>query len=398
MKLFKLKRKNIILVSLLAIAGFLGISSVAVNHTVKDTPKAEKADAATNKHFFLDCVSCSGWDSESICIHTWNGSKDVYIEATKVADNYWYVVMDTTGCSGYRWYRCAKGNTGTRWNESGWNGNINNNYCSIKGYDSNAQWSGSTSGCEETYEIASTTPSTSTKRIWVDPKDHFYDQGARAGLRVFSGSGHYKTYILGGSSQYVNMTHESTTQYFFYVDIPVDYGCQLVRLHNAFDFVWTYSADMTDTTTQFTFSWDTSASLSVAGLDDDANYTDEYAKKVLDGFSTCISSSVNGYGAYTSINTNVLSKLSSSELSSLKASTFSAPGYGTRTYEEKITRLANSGSLPNASLQALLPFSFAGNGEASFSTLIIIVSSSVALLSVTALSILVIRKRKSKED
>ncbi len=49
MKLFKLKRKNIILVSLLAIAGFLGISSVAVNQAVKDTPVAEKAEAATNR-------------------------------------------------------------------------------------------------------------------------------------------------------------------------------------------------------------------------------------------------------------------------------------------------------------------------------------------------------------
>ena len=48
MKLFKLKRKNIIFVSLLAIAGFLGISSVAVNHTVKDTPVAEEAEAVTN--------------------------------------------------------------------------------------------------------------------------------------------------------------------------------------------------------------------------------------------------------------------------------------------------------------------------------------------------------------
>lgn len=39
-----------------------------------------------------------------------------------------------------------------------------------------------------------------------------------------------------------------------------------------------------------------------------------------------------------------------------------------------------------------------GNNENNLSTIIIIISSSVALLSVTALSILVIRKRKSKED
>lgn len=77
MKLFKLKRKNIILVSLLAIAGFLGISSVAVNHAVKDTPVAEKAEAATsnvtNGHKRIN-VFVSAEDSKK---WIWDGSAKI---------------------------------------------------------------------------------------------------------------------------------------------------------------------------------------------------------------------------------------------------------------------------------------------------------------------------------
>jgi len=59
--------------------------------------------------------------------------------------------------------------------------------------------------------------------------------------------------------------------------------------------------------------------------------------------------------------------------------------------------IVNSGSTPRAAYHSSFsPFSLFGS-EDNFSTIIIIISSSVALLSVTALSILVIRKRKSKE-
>jgi len=61
------------------------------------------------------------------------------------------------------------------------------------------------------------------------------------------------------------------------------------------------------------------------------------------------------------------------------------------------TQLGNIASGNKAGLAFFAPFDLMGN-ESNLSTVIIIVSSSVALLSVTALSILVIRKRKSKEQ
>ena len=363
----------------LAASGAFAFGS-AVSHKKVETVTA----GANDKHFFLDCTGCTGWDSESVCIHTWNGSSDVYVEATKVSEDYWSVVLDTTGCSGYRWYRCAKGNTGTRWNESGWNGTISNNYCSIKGYDSDATFSGSTNGCEESYEVASTAPSTTTKRVWVNPKTNFYDGNARAALRVFNGGTHYKTYVLGGSSQYKTVSGQTL----FYVDIPSSYDCQLVRLHNAFNFIWTYGGNFSSiseyNTAKVVYSWAADASYSAAN---EETATVDYAKAVLDGYSTCLSSSVNGYGCYTNINTQVLSKLSPSDFSSLRSATFSASGYGSRTYGEKIDRMSNNGN-PSGSARLLLPVI----NENSNTIAIIVV---ISLVSVTAIGgFFFIRKRR----
>lgn len=305
--------------------------------------EAKPASAAGNvKHFFIDCTNCDGWDSESLCIHTWNGSSDVYVEATQVSDNYWYVELDITGCGGYRWYRCAKGNTGTRWNESGWHTGMSDNYCAINGWDNAGSFSGSTSGCEETYEVASTSPSTLTKRIWIDPKDNFYDGNARPALRTFSGANHLKTYILGGSSQFCVVGG----QYLFYVDIPVSADCQLVRLHNAFNFVWTYGGNFSNisgyNTANIVYSWNTAAEYSAGN---EGSATVEYAKALLDGYSTCLSSADNGYGNINNIKTGVINKLSASDLATFRAATFSAPGYGTRTYGEKLDTMSNQNSV-----------------------------------------------------
>lgn len=62
----------------------------------------------------------------------------------------------------------------------------------------------------------------------------------------------------------------------------------------------------------------------------------------------------------------------------------------------QVSRIANDG-VSRGSLGLFGHFGLFGDSESSMSTIIIIISSSVALLSVTALSILVIRKRKSKE-
>ena len=332
-----MKKLNILrLLSTVAIAaaGVFGIASV------KEGKKAESVGAAGTKRIFLDCTQHSDYDNvQSIGIQYYTGS---YIkkECTKLADNYWYVDVPSTNLTKVQFFRCDKGNVNNNYNWQ-WEGNPSAvNYYSVKGWDNNGDWSNA-AGADESYETASTTPSTTTKRIWADPKDNFFEGAARAALRVFNGNTHYKTYILGGSTQFCVVAG----QYLFYVDIPVNYDCQLVRLHNAFNTIWTYGGNFSEisgfNTAQVVYSWDTAASYS-NGNEETA--TVEYSKAVLDGYSTCLSSASNGYGNIENINTQVINKLSSSDLSNLRNSTFSSSGYGTKTYGDKIDLMVSLSS------------------------------------------------------
>ncbi len=348
-----------------------------------NSKKVDAVDAAGTKRIFLDCTQHSDYDNaQSIGIQYYTGS---YIkkECTKVADNYWYVDVPSSNLTKIQFFRCDSGNVNNNYNWQ-WEGNPSQvNYYSVKGWDNDGDWSNA-NGADETYEVASTTPSTSTKRIWLDPKDNFYDGSARAALRVFNGGTHYITYILGGSSQYKVVSGNTL----FYVDIPVSYDCQLVRLHNVFNFVWTYGGNISGISNYNTalviYSWDAAADYSAANED---HPTVEYAKAVLDGYSTCSSSALNGYGNYSNIKVDVLDKLSSSDLSSLRSATFNASGYGTRTYGEKIDRMSNNGNALSSSKSLLTTINESTN------TIAIIVI--ISLVSVTAIGgFFFIRKRK----
>lgn len=367
------------LVSLLGVGVFSGIS-LTKESTV------EKAEAASGtKRIFLDCIQHSDYDNaQSIGIQYYTGS---YLkkECTKLADNYWYVDVPSTNLSKVQFFRCDTGNVNKNYNWQ-WEGNPSVvNYYSVKGWDNNGDWSNA-NGADESYEVATTSPSSSTKRIWVDPKDNFYDGNARAGLRVFNGDTHYKTYILGGSTQFKIVN----SQYLFYVDIPVSYDCQLVRLHNVFNTVWTYGGNFSNianyNTANVVYSWATDAGYSAGN---EGSATVDYAKALLDGYSTCESSAVNGYGNYSNIMSCVVDKLSTSDKSTFRNSTFSASGYGTRTYGEKLDTMNRQNSPSSRILVGL----FADSSESNAILPIIIVSAS-ALAAVGGYFLL----RKKKED
>lgn len=377
-------KKLTILFSSMAMLFGVGLG---VGAAVKGEAKVEKAEAAvTMQTLFLDCSSVGGWDSESICIGTWNGKVNTYTEATKKADNYWQVTIDIDGLQGVEFYRCESGNTGTRWNKSSWNTNPStNNYCKITAFDESSTWSSVNSSYKETYEVANTSPSSSTKRIWVDPKDKFYDADARAALRTFSGTTHHKTYILGGSSQYKTVSGQTL----FYVDIPVGDDCQLVRLHNAFNFVWTYGGNFSEisgyNTANVVYSWAADAGYSAAN---EGSPTVDYAKAVLDGYSTCLASSANGYGNYSNIKSGVLDKLSAANLSSLRNATFSDPTYGTRTYGAKIDLMADQSASLSSNIRPLT----LGDETATNATLATVIITVVSLAAVGGFFFL--RKKK----
>lgn len=102
---------------------------------------------------------------------------------------------------------------------------------------------------------------------------------------------------------------------------------------------------------------------------------------------------------YDGLNSTAKSTLNDSSKNYIKTWNSTRPTYsgsqnaGFNAMRNELSKVsgAKSASLIYSSLSLF-------GGEDNFSTIIIIISSSVALLSVTALSILVIRKRKAKED
>ncbi len=134
-----MKIKNVfITLGVTAAMGFGAFAGIKANRG-----EVKSASAATNyKSFYLDCSAFDGWDSESICLGTWNGTVNTYTEAKKIAEDYWVVSIDITGLSLVEFYRCSPGNTGIRWNKSSYTEDFaSKNLCKITNWDESSTWS-----------------------------------------------------------------------------------------------------------------------------------------------------------------------------------------------------------------------------------------------------------------
>ena len=375
-----MKKRNILLST--CFATLLGVGVFAGVAANKDA--VVKTEAASTTRYYLDCKSHADYDKEQSVAFNYKNSDETWhlVEATQMADNYWYVDVDNSSMVEFQFARCDKGNTDNTYNWQNKSYDKNQNYYEVTDWDNSGTWS--TKNVLESSEVASTTPSESTKRVWVDPKDSFYNDGARAALRTFDGSGHLKTYLLSGSTQHYTVGDD----YLFYVDIPVNADCQLIRLCPAFDLIWSYGKNFSTmsgyNTSKVVYQWSVDIE-NVYSAANPSNPDVTYAKLVLDGYSTCLASSDNGYGAYSEINGNVLSKLDSNEVTELRDATFSASGYGTKTYGEKIDRMASHTSSNSALLVA-------GQEGGNSSNLFMIVASVIAVVAVGGFFLL---KKKS---
>lgn len=393
-----MKIKHAIMTFTFALVAGLGAIGVA---NLNKKVEVKEANAATATKLYIDMSACTGtndWTSAGAqtFLRVFNSPASFYA-LTQVSGSYYTVTADIS--KGCQLVRVASGvaqgsivdkssnDGGSIWTY-GSNYSSGNKLCVVSGYEAN--WESIGGGESETYETASTSPSASTKRIWLDPKDHFYDGSARAALRTFTTGGtHLKTYILGGSSQYIVVNGKTL----FYVDIPANADGQLVRLHNVYNYIWTYGSPNISgisgyDTSKIIYSADAGANCSVAN--ETTGITVAYAKLVLDGYSTCENSAVNGYKNIDNITTNVLSKLSASDLSSLRSATFDAPTYGERTYGDKID-LMNAKD-DGTSSNSILPIIKENSNNVA--TVVIVIS----VLSISALGLfLFLKKRKESK-
>ena len=300
-----------------------GVASLIGQKTANET----KAEGETT--LYLDLSQCTG-------SHDWTEASAVtklrvftepatFYPLTKISEGYYSVTADiSAGCQFVR-IDPAQEATNYVWSY-GSDYVTGKDLCTINGYETT--WS--YGGCAESYEIASTIPSASTKRIWVDPKEGFYDASARAALHVFGGASGVKNYLLDESSQKITVNGERL----FYVDVPVDSEVELVRVHGTYDYIYNFSVNFSDidgyNTAKVVYSWN--ASLAYSAGNEGNNVTVDYAKLVLDGYSTCENSAANGYQAIDNIKASVLNHLSSSDLNTLRDATLETK----YTYGDKI--------------------------------------------------------------
>ena len=248
---------------------------------------------------------------------------------------------------------------------------------------------------------------------WVDI-NHFIDnesQGAStATTRVFVNnsfagnwtSGESKTMIRAwGSASYdfdgaiydLTWIHNDETdasgRYYGYADIPVDVtSWQLVRINpNVYRRIWDYgptgsvasggSARIYQLQEEgWNFSWNETTGDSAVGT--------KFAKAIIEAYSTCSDSGLNGYGAYTNLNNNFFKQLLDSAKSVEWKSLGGNAGF---TIEENIEGMKARATAASSS-NLIKPTTVDNNIVA-----LVVVSASVIAVCTTG-AYLVLRKKK----
>ena len=171
------------------------------------------------------------------------------------------------------------------------------------------------------------TPSYSTMRIWWSAGDHaswFFNQ--KVGIYDWSDS--TKKVYFG--TAYTDAVSSLT---YYYADVPASL--------TEFCFVKVFSGNNAITAFSNNVSAMAPASVHYVYQDYDgdtnkckisqagpATVGGLFAAKVLETYTTCLSSTLNGYGAYSNLNTNFYSKLSGTELTNFNTASISDYSYG----------------------------------------------------------------------
>lgn len=283
-------------------------------------------------------------------------------------------------------------------------------------------------------------PSPSTMRYWFvftegDTGYSITQSGGRPGITINDGSSDHN-YLM--RSQF-NSGIDSGTHY-FYVDVPINtVSFKILRVSSGSEtvgnfMVWQTQANTTQTVSNYKPSrlWvsvfyfyksggnpdvnNRNCSVVMSANDEVGTYTvSAYtAAAVLSAYYTCSSSDLNGNGAASYLASNFMNHTddTNGDFNVVDFLDYSYEDYVNAgknynycsrsstyrvTVNQKWAELSGAASKYGA-IRTFNPFTLFNGEEDNFSTVIIIVASSISLLSITALSVLVIKKRKSKEE
>jgi LPXTG-motif cell wall-anchored protein len=165
--------------------------------------------------------------------------------------------------------------------------------------------------------------SSSTRRVWIRPNfDSWYESSAVTALRAWGGTAGSET-IYSTTSVYNTLN----SLYYWYADMPVDVtGFQAVRLSPSDNSIWSYSANFEpDNSTQIVFI--NSYSGNTYGTIDSPLMTAELAAKMVEGYTTCSDSVINGYGVGNYIRDNIYNKMASDVKTTFETTSISDYSY-----------------------------------------------------------------------
>jgi LPXTG-motif cell wall-anchored protein len=211
---------------------------------------------------------------------------------------------------------------------------------------------------EPTLAVATTTISSSsgTRRVWIRPNfDGWYESSAVTALRAWGGDAGTETIYA------TTALHNSLNSLdYWFADMPLNVtGFQAVRLNPTDSSIWSYSANFApDNSTQITFI--NSYSGNTYGTIDSPLMTANIAAKMVEGYTTCSNSAVNGYEVGNYIRDNIYNKMASdvkTEFESTIITDYSYDEYSANAETDKYTGLTKGASttagLKYAKLMAL---------------------------------------------
>ncbi len=247
------------------------------------------------------------------------------------------------------------------------------------------------------YYVNSFSPSSSTTRLFIhhDNAASYWKNNSQTLVRCW-GSSTYKTCVDGYT--YVPSWVESngtgaSGAWYGYVDVPTDIaGWQIVRSNSGY---WREMWNFVDCNVTGSFSsrvW----RLAENGNDNyylDSNKSDSAAgvdlmKKIVEAIDTCSSSSLNGYNAYSSLNTNFYSNCTSAAKAATCTSLSGSKAALSQTVQQHFEGMARRpGSLPGSNV--LIPFTKENNS-------VIVVT--MAMISIVGVGGYFFLKKKKQES
>lgn len=407
------------MISFLAIAGIFGASSAIVNNEVKETPVVEKAEAASYVFYF---VPNDNWVSDNATFKidfrdssgNWKNmrygmSKESYTTKDGKAV-YKYTLSNNSGV-GTVYFARFSSDGNTEWNYTGkcsidWSSNL---YY----IDTTTNWKdqviSQTDRLPDKIET-STSASSNTGRVFVNNYGSGWTDG-NVGVRCWGGSatstsGTKYDATIYCTTWFQDKTGDDTT-YYGYADIPTNItGFQFVKLSAASSSatIWNYqngnsfdlSAGCFAKVYYVSNGWSSGADISTGGAKGDKAYS-TLLSRVYEAYDTCSDSGYNGYNAATDLNTYFYSHAQDGAASTLVTSLNGSSK--TIAVHQAAMEARKAGGRYNGAIRSFNPFSMIdGESGDNATTIIIIIAASVSLLSITALSILLVKKRKRVDN